>query len=72
MALTITNPDVERLAEEVARLSGQKKTRAVRQALEETRDKLTLRLTHAASVSRRPHCQAAVLPRAGDLDGHPR
>jgi antitoxin VapB len=45
MALTIKNPEVERLAEEVARLSGQNKTQAVRQALEEKRDRLSLRVS---------------------------
>lgn len=48
MALTIKNPEVERLAEEVARLSGQNKTQAVRQALEEKRDRLALRPSRAA------------------------
>ena len=53
MALTIKNPEVERLAEEVARLSGQSKTQAVRQALEEKRDRLSLRVSHAARASQR-------------------
>jgi antitoxin VapB len=53
MALTIKNPEVERLAEEVARLSGQNKTQAIRQALEEKRDRLSLRVSHAARVSQR-------------------
>ena len=53
MALTIKNPDVERLAEEVARLSGQNKTQAVRQALEERRDRLTLRPSSAARAVQR-------------------
>ena len=34
MALTIRNKEVERLAEEVARLAGETKTEAVRKALE--------------------------------------
>jgi len=34
MALTIRNQEVERLAEEVARLAGETKTEAVRKALE--------------------------------------
>lgn len=53
MALTIKNPEVERLAEEVARLSGQNKTQAVRQALEEKRDRLSLRLSRAARTFQR-------------------
>ncbi|MCL4368366.1 MAG: type II toxin-antitoxin system VapB family antitoxin [Actinobacteria bacterium] len=53
MALTIKNPDVERLAEEVARLSGQNKTQAIRQALEEKRDRLTMRVSHDARMAQR-------------------
>ncbi|MBU2603034.1 MAG: type II toxin-antitoxin system VapB family antitoxin [Actinobacteria bacterium] len=53
MALTIKNPEVERLAEEVARLSGQNKTQAIRQALEERRDRLTLRPSRAARAAQR-------------------
>ena len=53
MALTIKNPEVERLAEEVARLTGQNKTQTVRQALEEKRDRLSLRESHAARTSQR-------------------
>jgi antitoxin VapB len=53
MALTIKNPEVERLAEEVARLSGQNKTQAVRQALEEKRDRLSLRVPRAARTIQR-------------------
>jgi len=34
MALTIRNKEVERLAEEVARLAGETKTEAIRKALE--------------------------------------
>ncbi|MCZ7663103.1 MAG: type II toxin-antitoxin system VapB family antitoxin [Thermoleophilia bacterium] len=53
MALTIKNLEVERLAEEVARLSGQNKTQAVRQALEEKRDRLTLRVSRVARTAQR-------------------
>ena len=53
MALTIKNPEVERLAEEVARLSGQNKTQAVRQALEEKRERLSLRVSRAARTVQR-------------------
>lgn len=35
MALNLKNPDVERLAAEVARLTGESKTEAIRRALEE-------------------------------------
>ena len=41
MALTIKNAEVERLATEVARLTGESKTQAVKVALEERRRRLT-------------------------------
>ena len=41
MALTIKNPEVERLAAEVARLTGETKTQAIRVALEERRRRLS-------------------------------
>ena len=41
MALTIKNAEVERLAAEVAGLTGESKTQAVRVALEERRRRLT-------------------------------
>ena len=40
MALNLKNADVERLAEEVARLTGESKTEAIRKALEERRRRL--------------------------------
>ena len=40
MALNIKNPDVERLAAEVARLAGESKTEAIRRALDERRMRL--------------------------------
>lgn len=40
MALNLKNPDVERLAAEVARLTGESKTEAIRRALEERRQRL--------------------------------
>ena len=42
MALNIKHSEVERLAAEVAGLAGETKTEAVRQALRERRDRLTL------------------------------
>ncbi|MGE0493147.1 MAG: type II toxin-antitoxin system VapB family antitoxin [Vulcanimicrobiota bacterium] len=42
MALNIKNEEVERLASEVAALTGETKTEAVRKALEERRRRLTL------------------------------
>ena len=41
MALNIKNTDVERLAAEVARLTGESKTEAIRRALDERRRRLT-------------------------------
>lgn len=49
MPLTIKNADVERLVEEVTRLTGESKTQAVRRALEERRTHLAY---HAASEDR--------------------
>lgn len=43
MALNIKNDEVERLAAEVARMSGETKTEAVRRALLERKRQLTLR-----------------------------
>ena len=40
MALNIKNADVERLATEIARLTGESKTEAIRRALEERRHRL--------------------------------
>lgn len=41
MALNLKNPEVERLAAEVARITGESKTEAIRKALEERRRRLT-------------------------------
>jgi len=41
MALNIKNPEVERLADEVARLTGASKTEAIRQSLLERRDRVS-------------------------------
>jgi len=41
VALTIKNAEVERLAAEVARLTGESKTQAIRVALEERRSRLS-------------------------------
>ena len=42
MALNIKDPETERLAREVARLTGESKTGAIRTALRERRQRLTL------------------------------
>ncbi len=44
MALNIKNPEVERLATEVARLAGETKTEAVRRALGERLERLAYRV----------------------------
>jgi antitoxin VapB len=44
MALNIKNAEVERLADEVARMAGESKTEAVRRALEERRARLAFRI----------------------------
>jgi len=44
MALNIKNAEVERLAEEVARLTGETKTEAVRRALSDRRQRLAQRV----------------------------
>lgn len=49
MALNLKNPEVERLAAEVARLTGESKTEAIRRSLEERR----LRLKGAPVSERR-------------------
>jgi len=73
VALNIKNPQVETLAEEVARLTGESKTEAIRQALLERRARLRFRVTVA---SRRARAQAflerEVWPRVPvDQIGHP-
>lgn len=47
MALNLKNPDVERLATEVAGLTGESKTEAIRRALEERRERLSYRVVEA-------------------------
>jgi len=49
MALNIKNAEVERLASEVARLTGESKTEAIRRALEDRRQ----RLKHGSTDRRR-------------------
>lgn len=47
MALNIKNPAVEQLAEEIAHMTGESKTEAIRQALLERRERLRYRFTAA-------------------------
>jgi antitoxin VapB len=44
VGLNIKNPEVERLADEVARITGETKTESIRRALEERRARLRLRV----------------------------
>ena len=46
MALNIKNAKVERLAEEISRLTGESKTEAVRRALEERKSRLAFRVDY--------------------------
>jgi len=53
MGVTIKNVEVERLADEVARMTGESKTQAIRVALQERRDRLAMRVTPAARAAQR-------------------
>lgn len=52
MPLNIKNPDVDRLAREVAELTGESKTEAIRQALLERRSRLRFRVRDAGRGAR--------------------
>lgn len=52
MPLNIKNPEVERLAAEVARLTGETKTEAIRRALAERRARLRTRVDPARDLQR--------------------
>ena len=72
MALNIKNAAVERLVEEVARLSGESKTEAVRRALEERKARLAYRVagdpaqgTGPEDVSRRGGADPGLRPGGG-------
>ena len=52
MALNIKNPEVERLAEEISRMTGETKTEAIRRALAERRARLSLRVTTRGRAGR--------------------
>ncbi len=55
MALSIKNAEVERLVTEVAQLTGESKTEAVRRALEDRRSRLAFQVTdrnRASSIDR--------------------
>jgi antitoxin VapB len=48
VGLTIKSDEVERLAAEVAEMTGENKTQAIRESLRERRDRLALRVTPEA------------------------
>jgi antitoxin VapB len=52
LALNIKNPEVERLANEVANLTGETKTEAVRKALAERRARLSQRIAEPERTDR--------------------
>lgn len=52
MPLNIKNAEVERLADEVSKMTGETKTEAIRRALAERRARLRLRLTPAGRADR--------------------
>ena len=51
MALNLKNAEVERLAAEIARMTGETKTEAVRRALEERRRRLAYRVETQGRIS---------------------
>jgi antitoxin VapB len=55
MAVNIKNPEVEQLLAEVARLTGETKTEAVRKALEERKQRLQLRVASGNRRARLVH-----------------
>jgi antitoxin VapB len=55
MALNIKDAETERLASEVAALTGESKTRAVRVALQERRDRLARRVVSRSHGERLSH-----------------
>jgi antitoxin VapB len=52
MPLNIKNAEVERLASEIARMTGETKTEAVRRALEERRARLAYRVASESRAAR--------------------
>jgi antitoxin VapB len=52
VALNIKNPQVERLVEEIARITGESKTEAIRQALMERHARLRFRVTPEGRAAR--------------------
>ena len=52
MSVNIKNPDVERLLDEVVRLTGASKSEAIRKALDERRQRLALQVVAPRSEAR--------------------
>jgi len=73
MALTITNPETERLAAEVAELTGESETEAIRKALEERRLRLVPSAPKEDRVARwRRYLEEEVWPNIpADVRGKP-
>ena len=63
MALNIKNAEVERLAREVAELSGETKTEAIRKALEERRARLQSKVVMSRGERGRRFLEDEVWPR---------
>jgi hypothetical protein len=70
MALSIKDPEVERLAEEVAELAGETTAEAVRKALSERRDRLSLTGARhhrgRAFLQANPGCCFGIMPQEDD------
>lgn len=63
MALNIKNAEVERLAREVAELSGETKTEAIRKALEERKARLKSKIVMSRGERARRFLEDVVWPR---------
>jgi antitoxin VapB len=67
MALNIKNEEAERLAAEVARITGESKTEAIRRALAERRQRLAYRVSAGDGEARALHfLEREVWPRIPD------
>jgi antitoxin VapB len=66
MALNIKNEEAERLAAEVARMTGESKTEAIRRALAERRQRLTYRVSPDREARALRFLEREVWPRIPD------
>ena len=62
MALNIKNPEVERLATEVAEMARETKTQAIRRALEDRKAKLEAEQSHPARRGMREYLEKYIWP----------